>query len=116
VALGLTLTASARRRRRELAILKTLGFTKRQLSAAVAWQSSVAVVIGVLVGIPVGIVIGRGLWTLFARGINAVPQPSVPTLTIVVIGVGALVLANVVALLPGRYAAATPTVLVLRAE
>jgi len=116
VALGLTLTASVRRRRHELAVLKTLGFTQRQLSAAVAWQSSVAVVIGVVIGVPVGIIIGRSLWTLFARGINAVPQPSVPALTIVLIGIGSLLLANLVALLPGRYAASTPTVLVLRAE
>ena len=116
IALALTLSASVRRRRHELAILKTLGFTGRQLSSAVAWQSSVAVAVGVLIGVPVGIVLGRVLWTLFARGINAVPQPSVPTLTIVLISIGALALANVVALLPGRYAASTPTVLVLRAE
>ena len=52
VALGLTLLASVRRRRRELALLKTLGFTRRQLAATVAWQASVAVAIGVLVGVP----------------------------------------------------------------
>src|SRR5256885_12986605 len=40
LALGLTLTASVRRRRHDLALLKTLGFTKRQLAAAVAWQAS----------------------------------------------------------------------------
>ena len=43
VALALTLVASVRRRRRELALLKTLGFVRRQLAAAVAWQSSIAV-------------------------------------------------------------------------
>ena len=41
-ALGLTLATSVRRRRRDLALLKTLGFTRRQLAAAVAWQASVA--------------------------------------------------------------------------
>jgi hypothetical protein len=35
VALGLTLSASVRRRKRDLALLKALGFTQRQLSAAV---------------------------------------------------------------------------------
>ena len=39
-ALGLTLVASVRRRRRDFALLKTLGFTRRQLAGAVAWQSS----------------------------------------------------------------------------
>ena len=38
--LGLTLVASVRRRRRDFALLKTLGFTRRQLAGAVAWQSS----------------------------------------------------------------------------
>ena len=35
-ALGLTLAASVRRRRRDLALLKTLGFIRRQLLATVA--------------------------------------------------------------------------------
>jgi hypothetical protein len=115
-ALGLTLVASVRRRRRDLALLKTLGFTQSQLAATVAWQSSVAVLIGTVVGIPLGIVAGRLLWVLFAREIFAVPAPSVPGLTIAVIAVGAIVLANVVAAVPGRIAARTPTALLLRAE
>jgi hypothetical protein len=115
-ALGLMLVASVRRRRRDLALLKTLGFTQRQLAATVAWQSSIAIFIGTVVGVPTGIVLGRYLWILFAREINAVPAPSVPTLTVALIAVGALLLANVVAAFPGRIAARTSTALVLRAE
>ncbi|MFI5034735.1 MAG: FtsX-like permease family protein, partial [Acidimicrobiales bacterium] len=70
VALGLTLTSSVRRRRRDLAMLKTLGFTRRQLLAVIAWQATVTAVVGVVVGIPLGVVLGRDLWTLFARSIN----------------------------------------------
>jgi hypothetical protein len=116
VALGLTLIASVRRRRRDLALFKTLGFTHGQLAAAIAWQSSVAVGIGTIVGVPLGIVLGRYIWDLFAREINAVPQPTVPVLSIVLVVVGGLVLANVVAAIPGRSAAKTPTALLLRAE
>jgi ABC-type antimicrobial peptide transport system permease subunit len=116
VSLALALVASVRRRRRELALLKTLGFVRRQLVAAVAWQSSIAVTIGVLIGVPVGILLGRTLWDLFAREIDAVPVPNVPGVTIVLIVVGALVLANVVASIPGRMAARTSTALVLREE
>jgi ABC-type lipoprotein release transport system permease subunit len=115
-ALGLMLVASVRRRRRDLALLKTLGFTQRQLAATVAWQSSIAIFIGTVVGVPTGIVLGRYLWNLFAREINAVPAPSVPTLTVALIAIGALLLANIVAAFPGRIAARTPTALVLRAE
>jgi hypothetical protein len=116
IALGLTLAASVRRRRRDLALLKALGFTQRQLSAAVAWQATGTAVIGVIVGIPLGVVIGRQLWTLFAHNLNAVPDPTVPTLLVLLVGIGALVFANLVAALPGRSAARTPTALVLRAE
>ena len=116
IALGLTLAASVRRRRRDLALFKILGFTQRQLSAAVACQATVAAVIGIVVGIPLGIVTGRELWTLFARNINAVPDPTVPVAAVLLVGVGALVFANLVAALPGRSAAHTPTALVLRAE
>ncbi len=116
VALGLTLVASVRRRRHDLALLKTLGFTQRQAAAAIAWQSSVAVVIGMIIGVPAGIIIGRSLWVLFAHEINAVPAPIVPGTLIAVMAVGALVLANIVAAVPGRIAARTPTSLLLRAE
>ena len=116
LALGLTLASSVRRRRRDLAMLKTLGFTRRQLAAVVACQSTTTALVGVVVGIPLGIVIGRELWTLFARSINAVPDPTVPVLSVLIVGVGTLVFANLVAALPGRSAAHTPAALVLRAE
>ncbi len=67
VALGLTLAASVRRRRRDLALLETLGFTQRQLATCVGWQSTIAVVIGLIAGIPLGIALGRWLWILFAQ-------------------------------------------------
>lgn len=116
VALGLTLGASVRRRRRELGLLKAIGFTRRQLAAAVSWQATFAAVCGVAAGVPLGIALGRQLWILFARDINAVPDPTVPVLTVVLSGVAALFFANVVAALPGRAAAATPTAAVLHAE
>lgn len=116
VALGLTLFASVRRRRRDLARFTTLGFTRRQLAETVAWQASVAVIVGVAVGIPFGIVIGRGLWELFAHSLHVEAEPTVPALTITLIAIGAIVLANVVAAIPGRQAARTPSALLLQAE
>jgi len=115
-ALGLTLIASVRRRRRSMAMLRTLGFTGRQLAATLAWQATVAVVIGLLLGVPLGIVVGRLLWDLFANRIYVVPSPTVPALVIGAIAVGALVLGNLVAAIPGRMAARTPAALLLRSE
>ena len=73
VAVGLALAASVRRCRRDLALLRVMGFVERQLSAAVAWHASVTATVGVVIGIPLGIVLGRWLWTLFADEIGAVP-------------------------------------------
>jgi len=116
VALGLTLAASVRRRRRDLALLKALGFTKAQLSASVAVHSTVVAIIGLLVGLPLGIVLGRLLWVLFAHEIYAVPTPTVPLLALVLLAIGALVLVNLAAAIPGRIAARMPTALLLREE
>jgi hypothetical protein len=115
-ALGLTLTASVRRRRRDLALLKTLGFTRRQLAATIATQASAAALIGTIVGVPIGILTGRWLWTLFAHEIFAVPKPTVPALSIVIVAFGALVLANLVAAIPGLRAARTRTAVLLHGE
>ena len=115
-ALVLTLMASVRRRRRDLALLKALGFTRRQLAASVAWQSTIAVGGGVVAGVPLGIVAGRALWDLFAHELHVVARPSVPVLALLLVGAGALVLANVIAALPGRQAARIPAALVLQSE
>ncbi|MGA2529864.1 MAG: FtsX-like permease family protein [Acidimicrobiales bacterium] len=116
VALSLTLAAAVRRRRRDIALFKALGFTQGQLVASIAWQATIAAIFGIVVGIPLGIAIGRQLWRLFARNINAVPDPVVPVLSVLLVAVGALVFANLVAVRPGRDAARTPTGLVLGAE
>jgi ABC-type antimicrobial peptide transport system permease subunit len=116
VALTLTLLTSVRRRRRDLALLKALGFTRRQLSEVVAWQSTVSVAIGVVIGLPLGIVFGRAMWDLFAHELFAIPDPSVPVLATGLVALGALLLANLVAAVPGRRAANTSTSLILNAE
>jgi hypothetical protein len=116
VALALTLIASVNRRRRDLALLRTLGFTSRQLVATVASQASVAAVVGVVLGVPIGIVAGRWLWTLFANSVYVVPEPTIPVLSVVIVSLGAIVLANIVAALPGRSAAKTSTARILRGE
>jgi ABC-type lipoprotein release transport system permease subunit len=115
VALALTLIASVRRRRRDLALLKTLGFTSRQLSATIAWQASVIALVATIIGVPIGIAAGRQLWTLFARSIDAVPEPTVPA-SLIVVAIGTLILVNLVAAIPARIAARTPAALALRSE
>jgi hypothetical protein len=115
-ALALTLLASVRQRRRDLALLKTIGFVRRQLAAAVAWQATVAALVGIVVGVPLGVIAGRWLWNLFAEQIYAVPYPTVPVLSLVLVGLGTLVVANVIAAVPALAAARTQTAFLLRSE
>jgi ABC-type antimicrobial peptide transport system permease subunit len=115
-ALALTLIASVRRRRHELALLKTLGLTKRQLTLTIAAQATALAVLSLVVGTPLGIAAGRVLWLLFAHQLSAVAEPVVPTALIVIVAASTLVVANLVAALPGRLAARTPTAMLLRAE
>ena len=114
-ALALSLVASVRRRRRDLAILKTLGFTSAQTTATVAAQALVTAVAADAVGIPVGVAAGRQLWIAFAHSIDAVPVPTVP-ISIVLVGVVTVAVALAVAVVPGRLAARTPAAAVLRVE
>jgi len=88
----------------------------RQVATVVAWQATVAVLIGVVVGIALGILIGRALWDLFAGSLNVVPSPSVPALSIIAVGIGAIVLGNLVAAVPGRIARRTSTALLFRVD
>ncbi len=115
-ALAHTLVQAVRRRRRDLAILKTLGFDRRQVLATVAWQATTFAVIGLLVGLPLGVAAGRWAWNLFAEQIGIVPEPVTPVALILLVVPGAVLLANLVAAVPGRMAARTRPALVLRAE
>ena len=98
--LALTLGSSVRRRRHDLALLKTLGFTRRQLAATVRWQASVTVVAGLVVGVPLGVIAGRWLWEVFARDLDVVPDPSTPFVLLLVISALALVVGILAAAVP----------------
>jgi ABC-type lipoprotein release transport system permease subunit len=110
------LFSSARRRRRDLAILKVLGFRRRQVSAAIAWQAAVVAVIAVAVGVPLGIGAGRWSWQAFARRLGVPDQPVTPLLAIFAVAGLALVIAILTAAIPARVAARTPAAVALRAE
>ena len=115
-ALAQTLVLEVRHRRRDLAILKTIGFDRRQLRATVAWQATTFAAVGLLVGLPLGDAVGRWAWNLFADQLGVVPEAvtSVPLLLLII--PGAILLANLVAVAPARIAAGTRPAAVLRAE
>ena len=110
------LVTSVRKRRHDLAILKTLGFERRQVRGAVAWQATTLTVIALVFGLPVGVALGRSVWTYFAGSIGVIAAPDVRLIALLLavpIGIAA---ANLIAALPARAAARTKPALVLRAE
>jgi ABC-type lipoprotein release transport system permease subunit len=111
-----TLVTGTRRRRRDLAILKTLGFVRGQVRGTLAWQATTLAAVALLIGLPIGIAGGRWGWRLFAGQLRVVPDPVVPLLAVLVAVPAALVLANVVAALPGRTAARMQPARLLRSE
>jgi hypothetical protein len=114
-AAGHALVTAVRRRRRDLAVLGTLGFVRGQVSATVAWQATTLAVVGLVVGVPLGLALGRWAWVLVAEGLGVSTRVTVP-LTVVLVVPGALLVANLVAFVPGRIAARTRPAVVLRTE
>jgi hypothetical protein len=105
------LVIGVRDRRRELALLRTLGFTGRQLHATVSWQASVIALTALLIGAPLGLALGHAVWRRFADSLHVAAQAATPWSWLLVVAVVTLVVANVVAALPGQSAArATPAV------
>jgi predicted lysophospholipase L1 biosynthesis ABC-type transport system permease subunit len=116
LSLALTVLSLVRRRRHELALLKTIGMTRGQVRAVVAWQTTLTLLIAVVVGGPLGVVGGRLAWRAFAGSLGVVPIVEVP-LAVIVLGLAALVLVgNLLAELPASVAARTRPGVELRTE
>lgn len=116
LALALTIIASVRQRRRDLALLKSLGMRRSQLRAIVASQTSTILVVAILAGIPLGIAAGQWAWTAFANEIGVVPAPVVPAGAVALGGLMLLVAGNLLAAWPAAVAARTSVVRSLRSE
>jgi hypothetical protein len=116
VAVGYALATAVRRRRRDLAILKTLGYRRGQVRATVAWHATTVAVIGIVVGVPLGLVVGRLIWERVADSLGVVTTPTVPVALVFVVALTTLVVANAMAAFPARTAAKTRPSIVLRSE
>ena len=92
---------------RDLAVLKALGFSARQVSALVAWQSNAIALIAIVLGVPLGIVGGELSWRWFAGQLGVPTRPAVSNLVLAAVVIFTLALANLIALFPARLAART---------
>ena len=110
------LLTSVHRRRRDLAVLKTLGLVRSQVLRVVAWEATALAAAALLIGLPLGVLGGRWAWALFAgsagvSGVADIPLPLI-LLTIPV----TLALANLIAAGPGWDAARVRPASILRTE
>jgi predicted lysophospholipase L1 biosynthesis ABC-type transport system permease subunit len=103
--LSLALVAGVRRRRSDLAVLRTIGFTRGQVIATVFTQSLVLATLGIAAGAPVGVVVGRLAWRRFALRMAVDPSSPVPGALLMAALFGLAVAALVVAVAPGAIAA-----------
>ncbi len=98
------LFVSVARRRRQVALLKVLGFVRRQVLAATWWQALTVVVIGLVIGVPSGIAVGASVWRTFASHLGAVPVAVVPVALVAIVCAVIVVGGVALALLPALLA------------
>ena len=120
-ALGLAVLAqftfqSARSRRRDFAVLRTLGLQRRPVLALMVWQITTLTGLALLIGLPVGTAAGHWAWALFAGVLGISPGTAVPIATGFLLIPAALLAANAVALWPARGCTRLRTADLLRTE
>jgi hypothetical protein len=116
LAVGHLLVTSVQRRRHDFAILKALGFGRRQLYATVSVQATTVAVVGLAFGLVTGVAVGSLLWRAAADRVGVLAEIAIPTIAIALIAVVTVVLVNVVAAFPARRAARTQAAVVLRSD
>ena len=115
-ALTHVLLTSVRRRRRDLAMLKTLGMTRRQVLGVVGWQASALAAVALVFGLPLGLVAGRWSWEAFAKSLGVSGGATIPVLAVLLAIPVMLLIANLIAAWPGSSAARVRPAAVLRRE
>jgi putative ABC transport system permease protein len=115
-----TMLLHVRERSRDVAILKAVGMSPRQLLAMVLTSSAVLGMIGGLAALPLGVRAYRGLMTQLAQQIGNRPPPFafdvLPPATLYPLGVLGLAIALAGAFFPARRAARSRAAEILRSE
>jgi hypothetical protein len=110
------LVTTVRRRRHDLAIMRSFGFTASQSRVAIAWQATLLAIAGVVVGVPLGLIAGRTIWRWLADDYPVVYVPPIELVAILLVIPAALLVVNAIAVAPGRAAARIRPAEALRVE
>ena len=98
------LMTSVRRRQRDFAILRALGFTSWQVRGTLCWQALALAGMALVIGVPAGIACGRLCWQVFAYQLGITAVVAVPLAALSIMAAGWLAAAAVIAALPGETA------------
>jgi hypothetical protein len=110
------MVVAVRRRRRDIAILQSLGSTRGEVTATGIWQGVTVAVVGLLFGVPLGIVFGRWFWIRLANSFGTLAEPVVPFLGVVALTASVLGLAAIAGFVPIRRGLRHHPAEVLRSE
>ncbi len=110
------LVVTVARRQRDVGLLKTIGFVRRQVALSVSWQSTTVALAGVVIGVPTGIVVGRLVWQVFASSLGVVSAPLLTAWVIVAVAAGTMLVANVLAVGPAWVASRQRPASLLRTD
>ena len=118
LAVGVTLHAlvtAIRRRRHELAILRTLGFTARDTRATLLWQTAALGAVAAAVGVSLGVLVGRLGWSAITYS-NGLAGNAVIPLAVVFAGCLAVAVPLALVVVPAIRESRQGPGAVLRAE
>lgn len=107
--LALAVAIATHGRRQELALLRALGCSARDLRRSVRWHALSVVAVSLVVGLPLGTAAGRTAATAFLADLGVADSITVPFSSlfgVAIVALGAALLASVG---PARTAARTPT-------
>jgi hypothetical protein len=115
-AVVLVLASLARGRRVELALLRSIGFSGRQLGAVVLWQAVLFAGTALAIGLPLGIAAGRQLWYAVADGLGTALSPLVPASSLALVAAAAIAITALLSLVPAWSVRKLRAAVVLRAS
>jgi predicted lysophospholipase L1 biosynthesis ABC-type transport system permease subunit len=108
--------SAVRRRQRDLAVLKTIGFVRSDVRKAVACQALVFGLVALVIGVPLGIAGGRVAWSVAAAQLGIPSHPVVTFALVAGAAVTFLILLVLMALVPARVASRVPAADILRRD
>ena len=95
------LVSTMRRRAADLAVLRAIGSSSRNLVATLRWQALVLTAAAIVIGVPFGLIASRFAWAAFSFQLGVTPGTVTPLLIPAIAAVGLLALAWLLATVVG---------------